>query len=429
MKKAALLCVLLIMVLALTLTPSSAQSTADPTWVKMLGYINSYGEDVAWGLLRAHAEVEEWARVHAFYVPGLNFSELKIPREIPTNFTVSFHAVRLVNATEVELNYEGNDLYISGLWDVYNVTFVYYSWQNFTLTTETLVNNGVGELNVTGTWTEFTLAITNIELIGGKVARNYEFTPETPTYDFNMDFNFDFKTNIYDPVETTVFAQMLATETSQENSISFSFMGIYGQLTFPEEAYPGDMIAYKLYVIAGPGSIHVNYFKLTVSLGLETLYKETIISDRSMSAGEEVIRTIPLLIPSGTYVGRLYCSIEAETYKWLTTSYGASNLYTTYIRPMTYNELYNSYNSSAQEYSNLSSKYNKLKSNYNSLKDKYDTLKSEYDDLESEYGSLTDNFDTTRNLNYAFIVTTMIFIGTTAYFVRRRKVEPEFETT
>lgn len=238
--------VLLIMVLALTLTTSPAQSTPLPIWVKLLGHINSYGEDVASGLLVARARIGGWADVRAIYVPGRNYSEYERPGEIPPNFTVSFHVVRLVNVTEVKLNYTGNNFYVSGLWNVWNITFVYRGEHDFTLTIEPLVYQGAGELNVTGTWKDFTLDITGNELISGRmifgcikfivipisdvggpegtpdgkidiwdlqlVAHAFGSTPGnpwTPNYNFSLDFDLDYRIGL---CELTTIAANLGTE-------------------------------------------------------------------------------------------------------------------------------------------------------------------------------------------------------------------------
>lgn len=169
MKKVVSLSVLLIMVLALTSTASPAQSTPIPIRVKMVGHINSYGGNVAAGMLVAHAKIDEWAKVRAFYVPRLNFTPHTFPHIIPANLTVSFHAVKLVNAFLVKLNYMDNDFYILGLWDVIKITIVHHDLNNFTVIIQPLVIHGRGELNVTGTWTDFTLDIVGNNLVKGKV--------------------------------------------------------------------------------------------------------------------------------------------------------------------------------------------------------------------------------------------------------------------
>jgi predicted nuclease with TOPRIM domain len=88
----------------------------------------------------------------------------------------------------------------------------------------------------------------------------------------------------------------------------------------------------------------------------------------------------------------------------------------------TYKSLNSTYYSLKSEYDNLSSKHSALQSTYNSLKSEYDSLKSKYD-------ALTTDLGTTRRLNYIFIITTIVFIATTTFFiVRRSKLKPKIET-
>ena len=60
----------------------------------------------------------------------------------------------------------------------------------------------------------------------------------------------------------------------------------------------------------------------------------------------------------------------------------------------------------------------------------YDRLLGEYNDLKSENDVLADVLDITKNLNYIFMMTTIIFIATTAFLsIRKPKVKPESKTT
>jgi hypothetical protein len=220
--------VLLTLILA---TPTIAQPTIDSTWVVMHGLVDSYGVGPAYGWCGVRAEVGEWAQVFIAWTPWTG-------PQIPEIF--NFYAARLENTTLVELDYGGADLYIEGLWNVYNVTFVYEAGEtpgNYSLTIELLVDHGEGTLSVTGNWTDFTVDIVDprIELISGKVvfylirsvmipvgdvvsrpeeekpivniwdlvhvAKAYGSTPGNPfipNYEFSLDFNFDFTIDIYD---------------------------------------------------------------------------------------------------------------------------------------------------------------------------------------------------------------------------------------
>jgi len=81
-------------------------------------------------------------------------------------------------------------------------------------------------------------------------------------------------------------------------------------------------------------------------------------------------------------------------------------------------------------YYGLQSSYESLNSTYYDLLDMYNQFQSDYDDLESQHDTLTGDLGTTRNLSYAFIMTTIVFIATTVYLaIRKPKVKPESKAT
>lgn len=154
----------LLMTLAMTLIPTSAQSATEPTFVAMMGRVESYGGKPAYGYIGAFAEVNKSAKVGLFWT--LQPVHIAV---IPYNYT--FHAARLVSTEMVELNYSDSDFYVSGLWDVYNVTFCYKKDGNFTLIVELWVDDGFGELNVLDNWKTFTVDIKGIQEVAGIVLR------------------------------------------------------------------------------------------------------------------------------------------------------------------------------------------------------------------------------------------------------------------
>ena len=201
------------------------------SYVMLKGVVTSYGGAPAAGWMRTYAVIGEGAEVHTIVLPS------GIPEEPPSpeeNFTYSFLYVRLDNASIVELNYTGlDDLYISGVWSVYNVTFNYYGYENFTLNIETVVSEAPGEMLVTNEWSLFTISIQEVSVIAGRVrlvvqrdfeipqcdvvvdgevnlwdlmatAQAYGTTPGLPLYDFELDFNFDFVIDIYDLLQLSI---------------------------------------------------------------------------------------------------------------------------------------------------------------------------------------------------------------------------------
>lgn len=220
--------------LEITISPIQPEP-AKVIWVHMKGLVTSYGGENAFGGIMAHARMHEdeddWANVHGFLTQQTPVTDTS------AEYTFSFLAFRLVNTTEVELNHEGNDLYISGLWNVYEVTWIYFD-NSWTRTIEQILEEEPGELKVNlETIGVFSLQIDDLDLIEGtvlfyhiryggfieppmlpirrvsadyngdwkvnmvdiaKTARSYGATIGTPKYDFFSDINFDYAINIID---------------------------------------------------------------------------------------------------------------------------------------------------------------------------------------------------------------------------------------
>jgi len=216
---------LITLVIATFPVPISGQSS-DSTWVLMVGQIMQVGNQSIPGWCGTLAEIDQWAEAHAFW------AEFQI-LPIPGNYT--FHYARLVNSSIIKLDYLGKDFYILGEWDVLKITLMYDFEGNVTTVYEPIVIGASGELFVTGGWKDFTIAITEIELIitgkvvfyrivsdgfipigdvrgvdpdipDGKidirdlvhVAKAYGDTPGIGNYYFDIDFNHDFKIDIID---------------------------------------------------------------------------------------------------------------------------------------------------------------------------------------------------------------------------------------
>lgn len=302
----------------------------EKAWVRIRGYVDSYGEQEATGWLKADAKLGEWARVRALFVPGglpseddiedsifkgnanmtLNgnltiicipgnynitintYFTVRVPEEIEsyegpatfeglayvTNNTILFkgkleiededfpvefkvpntypelpkapclvtgeltvtitrlqiepfsftvYIARLVKASAISLKFSGCNFYISGLWDVYNITWTCKGEHDCNMTAKPVVVNATGEFCVTNDWHTFTLNIEGIESVGGKVvflcfrllripvgdvnndyvvdifdlvhaARRYQTKPGMADFDFDLDFDDDFEVDICD---------------------------------------------------------------------------------------------------------------------------------------------------------------------------------------------------------------------------------------
>ncbi|HEY4674780.1 MAG TPA: hypothetical protein VIH48_01855 [Candidatus Bathyarchaeia archaeon] len=171
-------------------TPAPSQIT----WVMMKGAITSYGESKAYGRFTAQAKISQnnnWTMANGFFTvtppPAITAVQ---------NRTCSYYVVTLANATTVEINVDGNALYIEGEWNVYNRTCTVTAIDSTQLTITTsitqITKRAHGELTVTLQPAVFTLKIDGIETIGGTVDFfHYKFAHPTergiPMGDFNKD--------------------------------------------------------------------------------------------------------------------------------------------------------------------------------------------------------------------------------------------------
>lgn len=236
MKKIALLALVL---MVSTLVPAVFAPPEPRVFCIMVGRITSFGGQPAAGWLHSISNVTgQHARVRAHFVPHKNLTLPPPPPPPPPplkNITFSFYALRLENTSMVALNYSGYNYYISGLWDVYNVTFIYYCNETYMVKAwivELLINDSPGELYVTNHWMNFTVSITGFDLVEGivklvkiriikpfpiadvnldckvniidlvVVAGKFGHTPGTPLFDFKADINCDYCINILDLVKT-----------------------------------------------------------------------------------------------------------------------------------------------------------------------------------------------------------------------------------
>jgi len=210
------------------------------TWVHVAGRVTSYGLNSSLGWLTAHArlsETENITRAHVCWTPYFLSSK---PLQNQANFTFTFYAATLINTTAVQLNYNSYDLYITGLWTVINVTFNYYGedFEQYEEYKSINIQNATGELKVYSGWQDFTVSISGFNDVGGKVvfsrisslrvsecdvnydghvniedlvhvAKRIGSTPGCVMGSFDLsnftefasvDFNFDFKIDIYDLV-------------------------------------------------------------------------------------------------------------------------------------------------------------------------------------------------------------------------------------
>ncbi|MEM2567362.1 MAG: hypothetical protein QXH20_02680 [Candidatus Bathyarchaeia archaeon] len=157
----------------LTLCAPVSRSVDDVTWVVMYGEVKNYGLAPAFGWCSVYAQVKGWARAFVAWMPAGGPSIPEI---------INFYVALLNKTLMVELNYQNNDLYVEGIWDVYNVIYIFQPGTapgNYTLDIELLMDDSHGILSVTGGWADFNVNIRDLDLIAG-VVKYYKVTFGAP---------------------------------------------------------------------------------------------------------------------------------------------------------------------------------------------------------------------------------------------------------
>lgn len=203
------------------------------SWLKLMGEVTQYGSSPAFGKLILNARIDKWVKCHIFWqvlnvsAPWHGFSN---ENEEDFTFKYSLYAAILTNVTNFELNSTAGNLYVEGLWNVYQLSWVYSRDENFNFTIQAIARNATGELTVTDNWSLFEANITGLDTISGRiflaifrsiyipkcdfngdyvidvfdlvhVAKAIGSTPGRGCYDFDEDIDLNFSIDIYDLVE------------------------------------------------------------------------------------------------------------------------------------------------------------------------------------------------------------------------------------
>jgi len=90
----------------------------------------------------------------------------------PVNWNFSFYTARIVNTTSILLNDSGNDLTVSGFWDVVNITTsAVGNTTDFAQNIQYIKSSSTGTFTVSGNWTTFTLNIAGFGEVSGPVLK------------------------------------------------------------------------------------------------------------------------------------------------------------------------------------------------------------------------------------------------------------------
>jgi hypothetical protein len=261
---------------------------------------------------------------------------------------------------------------------------------------------------------------------------------------------------------TSIFIAMIESISiayAEECELFFWVGGLRIQLLYPEECHKGDTITYKIEIHSSGYSegnfveifnVSIRYLQYGTPPYLIPiiLYSETLYKNMVMPYGNDYKITIQVTIPKQDiptdYHVRVVFDIETyrnghpEDYAWTNLV-----LHTTKVVWETREELLNENLNLHLNYTQLQRDYESLNYSYELYKQTHKYSNSEYEDLNSaynqyrqghshsntEYNSLITELEFARSLNYALIVTTIVFLATTVYLViRKLKVKPKTET-
>jgi len=174
-----------LLILIPALIPLSTQQSADSTFVAMYGVVTEWGLDPAYGMIGAFAEVDKWAEVRLFWIPG----EATI-LSLPANFT--FYTAEINVTQKAQLDNPDFDFYVSGLWNAYKIT-IQYDRNGYIIGIETqpIAENAFGELKVFSFWTQFSVEIVDIQPVKGIVRWHRVAPVEIPPCDLDLNGEID----------------------------------------------------------------------------------------------------------------------------------------------------------------------------------------------------------------------------------------------
>lgn len=163
-------------------TPPVSIIPVRSNWVRLDGNITTWGTQDVNGSLTLMAATTSVSGVPvgwsdsatALWTNTTNY-------RLDGNISYSFYAARLVKTNFTATDFQGNNYYLNGTWTVENVTISRLVIKNDG-STNIQSNTNItplevrvyGELNVTDSWTQFTLNITGVPLLDGTVQRSVE---------------------------------------------------------------------------------------------------------------------------------------------------------------------------------------------------------------------------------------------------------------
>jgi len=215
-----------------------------------------------------------------------------------------------------------------------------------------------------------------------------------------------------------LFTTVLAQETTPKN---YGLIGsaLYYEVSAPTEIEIDRILSVK-FSFKADKDLQVESITVNVQ-GSGIDYAKTLVVDASIDAGTWISETIPF---TPTSEGIVLCRIVAD-YMWnragrWTYGYADVTFDVTQVKNTTSENLLEIIDALNQDKVNMQSDYDSLESTYNSLQDAYTSLQQDYQALTQDVSDLESRLETNTTVMYAFMVATIVFIITTAYFARHK---------
>jgi len=189
-----------------------------------------------------------------------------------------------------------------------------------------------------------------------------------------------------------LFSVFIYNVNAAPTTVSFHGVGVTIDLSFSEEAHPGDNIWHNATLTANSPLTLYN-LTLVIKAPVDSTWQEATawsLLNRVLQANESRIEEMNFQLPSNAN-GTLQCYIYVSTNQ--STDYLSTTFYTTRVSVLTFSEMQSLYNEMLANYTSLQADYDALLNDYNGLLANYSSLFANYTALLSEYNALSTQYN------------------------------------
>jgi hypothetical protein len=194
-----------------------------------------------------------------------------------------------------------------------------------------------------------------------------------------------------------LFSAFMGSVNAEPTTVPFHGVGVTIDLSFSDEAHPGDSIWHNATLTANK-PINLN-LTLVVNAPVDSIWQEATswsLSNRVLPENATLSEEMNFQLPSNAN-GTLQCYIYVSTNQ--STDYLSATFYTTRVSVLTFSEMQSLYNEMLANYTSLVEDYNGLLGNYSALLSDYEALLSQNNALSAQYASEVSAYET-QKANY-----------------------------